>query len=239
MTGDAHDSALGGTQDAFLVDSERGWQQPGLRDVRRWAGVDAGNAIALDNSGNIYLTGRTASGDPATSGAYDETLGGSQDAFVAKFSALPDRILSLETVDFDRDGQIDYIKMTADGNLNDDFSDLAMTVAGYTIDTTTPFLTQIGDGGGASDDVFYVKLVESGTANTMRRRSVSITANSMLTAGGSQVGTGGLAATDKAGPAIIAKESSWTWTATGSLARYMSRFLRPSPMPPSRPTTGT
>ena len=40
-----------------------------------------------------------------------------------------------------------------------------MTVAGYALDPTTPYLTNIGAGGN-NDNVFYVKLVESGTPDT-------------------------------------------------------------------------
>lgn len=53
-------------------------------------GVDAddGLAITVDSRGDVYLAGRTASPDfPTTSGAYDVTLNGGVDAFVAKFSA--------------------------------------------------------------------------------------------------------------------------------------------------------
>jgi RHS repeat-associated protein len=58
-------------------------------------GDDLGLAIALDASGNVYMTGRTGSVDkalsptpfPVTSGAYQVTYGGGKsDAFVAKFN---------------------------------------------------------------------------------------------------------------------------------------------------------
>jgi hypothetical protein len=46
---------------------------------------DDGNAIALDATGNAYLTGRTMSADfPTTAGAYDTTLGGDADVWVGK-----------------------------------------------------------------------------------------------------------------------------------------------------------
>jgi len=49
---------------------------------------DAGTHVAVDDAGNIYVTGRTASADfPTTAGAYDETHNGGNDAFVTKFSA--------------------------------------------------------------------------------------------------------------------------------------------------------
>jgi hypothetical protein len=51
-------------------------------------GFDAGYGIALDGSGNAYVTGYTYSGNfPTTSGAFQTTFAGSQDdAFVAKLN---------------------------------------------------------------------------------------------------------------------------------------------------------
>jgi hypothetical protein len=45
-----------------------------------------GNSIAVDGSGDVYVTGWAVSGFPTTTGAYDETYNGSVDAFVAKLT---------------------------------------------------------------------------------------------------------------------------------------------------------
>jgi Ca2+-binding RTX toxin-like protein len=47
--------------------------------------LEEGAAIALDNDGNVYVSGQTASAGWA-SGGYDSTLGGQYDGFVAKFT---------------------------------------------------------------------------------------------------------------------------------------------------------
>jgi hypothetical protein len=60
---------------------------------------DAGNAIVVDASGSVYVTGRTASPDfPTTAGAFDTAYnGGISDAFVLKFAPLPaEQIAGLE-----------------------------------------------------------------------------------------------------------------------------------------------
>ena len=58
------------------------------------AGADQGNGIAVDSSGNAYVTGFTTSNDfPTTVGAFRSTPGGSEDAFVIKLNATGTALL--------------------------------------------------------------------------------------------------------------------------------------------------
>ena len=51
------------------------------------AGYDEGDDVAVDASGNVYVTGETRSaGFPTTSGVYQDTYGGNSDAFVIKLN---------------------------------------------------------------------------------------------------------------------------------------------------------
>lgn len=52
-----------------------------------------GLGIAVDSTGNAYVTGRTSSNGWATDGAFDTELSGSADAFVVKLNALGSELL--------------------------------------------------------------------------------------------------------------------------------------------------
>ena len=121
-------------------------------------------------------------------------------------------ITGRETVDADADGMIDHIRITTDaGALNDDFSDLAITVAGYALDSSNPYVTDL-DGLGANDEVFYVKLQESGNWDTAATPDVKVVNNTNLKEGKDEVATdppggSGVAATDKAAPVLVVAEA--------------------------------
>lgn len=84
----SYQPALSGSTDAFIAKFDSS-------GVRQWASyfggssADQGLAVALDISGNAYLTGYTSSTtNIATAGSHQITRGGGQDAFLAKFSSL-------------------------------------------------------------------------------------------------------------------------------------------------------
>jgi hypothetical protein len=61
---------------------------------------EAGSGIALDSSGNIYITGTTSSTNfPTTSGAFQSAMGGGNDAFVAKFNLASSTGYTLTVID--------------------------------------------------------------------------------------------------------------------------------------------
>jgi hypothetical protein len=89
VTADAFDTTLNGTFDAFVTKlNPAGMGSADLvySSYLGGSGDDKGFGIALDASGNAYVTGRTTSSNfPVTPGAFDETFnGGVDDAFVAK-----------------------------------------------------------------------------------------------------------------------------------------------------------
>ncbi|MBD3192861.1 MAG: hypothetical protein GF308_19635 [Candidatus Heimdallarchaeota archaeon] len=58
------------------------------------SGFDSGEALALDNQGNVIIAGFTSSTDfPITSDAYDKIMSGMEDLFVLKFSPFNSTVL--------------------------------------------------------------------------------------------------------------------------------------------------
>jgi hypothetical protein len=92
-SGGFQNSYGGGSYDSFLVKfnaaGNRLWATyyggPGAE------GYD-GNSVCTDHSGNIYLTGWTSSTTGIASGGFQNTAGGSQDAFLVKFNSSGNRI---------------------------------------------------------------------------------------------------------------------------------------------------
>ena len=88
-TGGAYDTSYnGGISDAFITKLNANGTGLIYSTLLGGAGEDECFAIAIDASGNAYVTGDTGSTDfPTTVGAYDSSLSGSQDAFVTKLNA--------------------------------------------------------------------------------------------------------------------------------------------------------
>ncbi len=89
-TAGAYDTTFGGSIDAFVAKFNSAGNGLVFSTFLGGTSNDLGNAVALDQLGNVYVTGNTASADfSITFGAYDQTYGGSGnfDIFVTKISA--------------------------------------------------------------------------------------------------------------------------------------------------------
>jgi hypothetical protein len=76
------------TSDAFLAEFLPGGKTLVFATYFGGMGNDSGNAIALDPAGNIWIAGSSASFDlPITAGAFQPSLNGLQNGFLAKFTA--------------------------------------------------------------------------------------------------------------------------------------------------------
>jgi hypothetical protein len=112
-------------------------------------------------------------------------------------------ITARQTQDLTGDGSIDNILVTTDLALNDTFTGLTATVAGYTVTGYAP---------GPFSNQFYIQFTQGGTPDTGTTPVVQITANTTLaaSAGGQlmPVDGSGVVASDGAAPVLMS--SSWT-----------------------------
>ena len=128
--------------------------------------------------------------------------------------STPPTITARETVDTDGNGQIDYVRITTDEDLDDDFTGLTMTVDTFTLDAT-PYVSSRG-GANDNDNVFYIALQESGNLDTNVTPTVTLTVNTTLSdaADNNIVTDAGVAATDKAAPILLSASSNKPLTGT-------------------------
>jgi hypothetical protein len=83
----AFQATLAGLTDAFVTKLDPAGSALVYSTYLGGTGDDAGNGIAVDAAGSAYVTGETFSTDyPTIAGAFDATLGGLQDGFVAKIA---------------------------------------------------------------------------------------------------------------------------------------------------------
>ena len=119
----------------------------GLRD-------DVSNGVGLDESGSIYLSGTTRSGDFPVVQAFQEEFGeGGRDAFVARIEASGASLLFSTFVGGDREDGASGIDVDGDGN---------SYVVGSTRSENFPTLGPIQGALAGSNDAFAVKLNTDG-----------------------------------------------------------------------------
>src|SRR5262249_5109415 len=120
------------------------------------SGADTAYAVAVDSSGNSYLTGNTASTNfPTSSGSYQTTLSGSSDAFVTELDVTGALVYSTYLGGSGADTGYG-IAVDSSGNAY---------VTGQTSSSNFPTTSgpyQTSSGGGT--DAFVTKLNSSGTA---------------------------------------------------------------------------
>jgi hypothetical protein len=118
---------------------------------------DGGSGIAVDASGNVYVTGGTASSDfPTTSGAFQTTFGGVADVFVSKLNAFGSALLYSTYLGGSGGDSSAGIKVDASGNAYA----IGLTSSSDFPTTSRAFQTIFG----GQYDAFISKLNSGGTA---------------------------------------------------------------------------
>jgi hypothetical protein len=155
-TEDAFQSARSSLRDAFVGKINPSGEAILYSTYIGGASDDLSNSIAMDTAGNAYIAGTTASVDfPVTTGAFEETQQGAQDAFVSKLGPFGDT----------------FIYSTYLGGTGDDFGNgIAVDTSGsaYVTGTTdsNDFPTQnpIQAANAGLNDTFVSKLSSDGSA---------------------------------------------------------------------------
>jgi hypothetical protein len=79
------DTSYNGNSDVFITKLNSSGSALAYSTYLGGNDLDIGRGIAVDGSGNVYVTGSTYSGDfPATTGAYDISYSGNSDCFITK-----------------------------------------------------------------------------------------------------------------------------------------------------------
>ena len=113
---------------------------------------DSGNAIAVDNAGNVYVTGTTWSSDFPTKNAFDNTFNGVEDVFISKFSNKG-KLLWSTYLGGNRNDVGNSIISDKNGNIY---------ITGYTYSNDFPVKNGFDDTIGNRSDIFISKLSNKG-----------------------------------------------------------------------------
>ncbi|MBI4489344.1 MAG: SBBP repeat-containing protein, partial [Deltaproteobacteria bacterium] len=155
-TAGAFQTAFGGFMDAFVAKLNAAGNALVYSTYLGGSGLEVGNDIAVDSSGNAYLSGFAISTDfPTTAGAFQTAFGGFIDAFVAKLNAAGNALVY--STYLGGSGSEDGFRIAIDASGN-------AYVTGFTesfdFPTANPFQESLAGG----RDVFVTKLNPAGSA---------------------------------------------------------------------------
>ncbi len=153
----AYQSQRAGDTDAFLTRINSGGTALVYSSYLGGGGTDRGSGVAIDASGNAYLAGFTGSGDFPTENAFQNSFGGSFDAFVAKIDTNASGINSLVLCS--------YLGGTADEKAYGvaiDNTGNNIYVVGQTSSNDFPLLNPEQPSFGGSFDAFIAKITSAG-----------------------------------------------------------------------------
>ena len=147
-------------RDAFLAKfNEHGVRQWGTYYGTPTGNFDVGNGVAIDRSGNVYLSGNTNSASGiATTGAHLSTFSGGGDAFLVKFDS--NGVRQWGTYYGDASGGTTSWRCAVDTSLNVYLAGSTNAKSG--IATVEGYQTAFGGGVGFVEDAFLVKFDSNG-----------------------------------------------------------------------------
>ena len=155
-TANAIQSTPGGGSDAFVTKLNAAGTALVYSTYLGGGGGDEAQDIALDSSGNAYITGDTnATNFPTANAIQSSNGGGFVDAFVTKLNAAGTALVYSTYLGGSNSDAAYGVVVDSSGNAY---------VAGYTASTNFPVANAVQNGNGGSDDVFLTKLNAAGSA---------------------------------------------------------------------------
>jgi hypothetical protein len=171
VTGGALQTVRAGNKDAFVAKLGTAGDSLVYSTYLGGTGDDFGNGIALDASDNVYVTGYTASANfPVTAGAFQGTLGGSNDVFLTGLGPNGDSLVYSTYLGGTGDDQAFGIALDAEGSVY---------LTGLSTSTSFPVTTgsfQATSGG--SYDAFVARFASSVTLTVSKSGTGSGTVTS-------------------------------------------------------------
>ena len=148
-------AAFGGSSDAFVAKLNASGSALVYSTYLGGSFSDAGNGIAVDSSGNAYVTGETSSTNFPTVNPFQATYVSGGDAFVAKLNASGNALVYSTYLGGGGDDRGLGITVDSSGN---------GYVAGRTTSTNFPTANALQAAFGGTGDAFVAKLNASGSA---------------------------------------------------------------------------
>jgi hypothetical protein len=129
-TPSAYSRTLNGEADGFVVKVNASGSRLDYSSYLGGSGADSIHDLSVDDVGNVYMVGTTGSTDfPTSTGAYDTTLSGEYDGFVAKMNAALSRLQYSTLIGGNDNDNLRSIEVTEMGTV---------FVTGYTLSTDFP-----------------------------------------------------------------------------------------------------
>jgi hypothetical protein len=145
----------GGAGDAFVAELNATGGQLVFSSYLGGNGLDQGLGIAVDSSGNAYVTGYTQSANFPTITPLYGSINGSQDAFVAKIDFTGEQILYSTYLGGTQADVGQSIQVDSSGD---------MYVAGYTFSSDFPLLNPEQPTAGGGVDAFVTEIASTGSS---------------------------------------------------------------------------
>jgi hypothetical protein len=160
-------TSLGG-RDVFVAKFSSAGDERLYFTILGGSGDDAGFGIAVDSTGNAYITGSTDSSNFTTANALQSNAAGSQDVFVAKLNSAGST-LSYSTYLGSIDNESGFaIAVDNSGNA---------FITGFTSSTNFPTASPLQSVMGGNGDAFVLKISESVSPATLQFNFANYTVN--------------------------------------------------------------